>query len=52
MFVHGKMGAAADVVNVLSRYLRFYAFIEQKAQNHEVDIADLALNKYNKVFLC
>jgi hypothetical protein len=44
------MGPNADVVNVLSRYLRFYSIIDQKPQNHEVDIGDLAISKYNKVF--
>jgi hypothetical protein len=43
------MGPNADVVNVLSRYLRFYSIIDQKPQNHEVDIGDLAISKYNKV---
>uniref|UniRef100_A0A1I8BCB8 Nucleoporin_N domain-containing protein n=1 Tax=Meloidogyne hapla TaxID=6305 RepID=A0A1I8BCB8_MELHA len=51
IFVHGKMGPRSDVVNVLGRYLRFYSIFDQKALDHEVDIADLALIKFNKVFL-
>lgn len=46
--VRGKIGSA-DVVNVLPRYLRFYAIFERKAQLNEVDVSDMALSKYNKV---
>jgi hypothetical protein len=49
LFVRGHMAQTADVLNVLSRYLRFYSIGEQKKQNFEVDIADLALTKYNEV---
>ncbi|KAF7640046.1 Nucleoporin_N domain-containing protein [Meloidogyne graminicola] len=48
IFVHGKMGPRADVVNVLSRYLRFYSIFDQKSFDHEVDVADLAFLKYGK----
>lgn len=44
------MGPRADVVNVLSRYLRFYSIFDQKSFDHEVDVADLAFLKYGKVF--
>ncbi|CAK5039775.1 unnamed protein product [Meloidogyne enterolobii] len=48
IFVHGKMSPRSDVVNVLRRCLRFYSIFDQKALDHEVDIADLALIKFNK----
>ncbi|KAI3415779.1 hypothetical protein GPALN_005363 [Globodera pallida] len=47
LIVRGNFGLA-DLVNVLPRYLRFYAIFERKALLHEVDIADMALSKYNK----
>nr|CAD2129021.1 unnamed protein product [Meloidogyne enterolobii] len=48
IFVHGKMSPRSDVVNVLRRCLRFYSIFDQKALDHEVDIADLALIRFNK----
>uniref|UniRef100_A0A914NG55 Nucleoporin Nup133/Nup155-like N-terminal domain-containing protein n=1 Tax=Meloidogyne incognita TaxID=6306 RepID=A0A914NG55_MELIC len=48
IFVHGKMSPRLDVVNVLRRCLRFYSIFDQKALDHEVDIADLALIRFNK----
>jgi len=43
------MSPRLDVVNVLRRCLRFYSIFDQKALDHEVDIADLALIRFNKV---
>jgi hypothetical protein len=51
LFVFNKMGPNVDVVNVLSKSLRFYSIGEQKTPNYEVDLADLVLSKFNKVFV-